>query len=323
MVQMIGVVVLALGMPQVFHSLDAGHTLDNGVLVAGYVIMRVAMVAQWLRAARQDPDRRQVALTYAGFIVVAQVGWVVLAVLHLDLGPTFALAGVLYLIEVGGPVMAERKGTANSGSSTPWHAHHVAERYGLLTIIALGEGVFGTIASVSAVVEGHGWSLDAAIIALGGIGLTFGLWWSYFTMPSGLILHHFRNRSWVWGYGHIVVFAAIAATGAGLHVVALVVEGEAHLSESAAVLAVAIPVLVFLVSLFALYAYMVRTFDPFHLGLFAVTLALIVAAAVMAQAGVALSVCLGVVTLAPFVVVVGYETVGHRHAVSSLRRLLS
>ena len=51
MVQMVGVVVLALGMPRVFHSLDEGHTLDNRVLVAGYVIMRVAMVAQWLRAA--------------------------------------------------------------------------------------------------------------------------------------------------------------------------------------------------------------------------------------------------------------------------------
>ena len=56
------------------------------------------------------------------------------------------------------------------------------------------------------------------------------------------------------------------ATGAGLHVVALVVEGEAHLSESAAVLAVAIPVLVYLVALFALYTYLLRTFDPFHIG---------------------------------------------------------
>ena len=181
MVQMVGVVVLALGMPPVFHSLDEGQTLDNRVLVAGYVIMRVAMVAQWLRAAKQDPSRRQVALTYAGIIVVAQVGWVVLAVLHLDLGPTFAVAAVLYLIELGGPVTAELRGAASrrprSGGSTPWHAHHIAERYGLLTIIALGEGVFGTIASVSAVVEGHGWSLDAAIVAVAGVGLTFGLWW--------------------------------------------------------------------------------------------------------------------------------------------------
>ena len=101
------------------------------------------------------------------------------------------------------------------------------------------------------------------------------------------------------------------------------VEGEAHLSDPAAVLAVAIPVLVFVVALFALYTYMVRTFDPFHLGLLVGTVLFIVAGVLLAGAGVALSVCLVMVTLAPLVVVVGYETIGHRHAASSLRRVLS
>ena len=41
MVQMVGVIVLALGLPQMFASIDHGDTLDNGVMVAGYVIMRV------------------------------------------------------------------------------------------------------------------------------------------------------------------------------------------------------------------------------------------------------------------------------------------
>jgi hypothetical protein len=40
---MIGVIILALGLPPVFHSLDEGHRIDNGVSVAGYVVMRVAM----------------------------------------------------------------------------------------------------------------------------------------------------------------------------------------------------------------------------------------------------------------------------------------
>ena len=111
--------------------------------------------------------------------------------------------------------------------------------------------------------------MDAAIVAVAGVGLTVGLWWSYFTLPSGVILHHFRNRAWVWAYGHILIFAAIAATGAGLHVVALLVEGEAHLSEADVVLAVAFPVLVYLVALFALYTHLLRIFDPFHLGLLA------------------------------------------------------
>jgi len=53
------------------------------------------------------------------------------------------------------------------------------------------------------------------------------------------------------------------------------------------------------------------------------TIALSVTGVLLAEAGVALSVCLVTVTLAPLVVVVGYETIGHRHAVSSLRRVLS
>ena len=47
LVQMAGVVVLSLGLPQMFESIDHGGTLDNGVMVAGYVLMRVALVFLW------------------------------------------------------------------------------------------------------------------------------------------------------------------------------------------------------------------------------------------------------------------------------------
>ncbi len=63
MVQMVGVIILALGLPQVFHSIDQGRPVDNSVTVAGYVVMRVAMVFLWLRAARQDPPRRRACQT--------------------------------------------------------------------------------------------------------------------------------------------------------------------------------------------------------------------------------------------------------------------
>ena len=76
MVQMIGVLVLAIGLPRVFASIERGERLDNSVMVLGYVIMRVALVFQWLRAAKQDPARRRACLTYAIAVSVAQVGWV-------------------------------------------------------------------------------------------------------------------------------------------------------------------------------------------------------------------------------------------------------
>lgn len=316
MVQMIGVVVLALGMPDLFHSIDEGHTIDNRTLVAGYVIMRVAMVALWLRAAQQDPIRRRVALRYACVIIISQIGWVSAAIVHLDIVPTIVIALALFAFEIISPVIAQR-----GGSEPPWHAHHIAERYGLLTIIALGEGVFGTVTTVSAVVEGHGWSREAITLAVAGIGLAFGLWWNYFLIPSGEVLARRRSRALAWAYGHVPLFAAVAATGAGLHVAAYVIEGEATISIAGAVLAVAIPVFVFLFALYAIYSSLLGEFDPFHLALFAASIAIEVIAVILAFNGASLSLCLLLVMLAPFVTVFGYEAIGYRHATAALARV--
>ena len=78
MVQMLGVLIFALGLPDMFASLHEGDMVDNRVMVAGYVVMRLALVFQWLRAARQDPPRRAACQKYVWTLLVAQAGWVVL-----------------------------------------------------------------------------------------------------------------------------------------------------------------------------------------------------------------------------------------------------
>ena len=317
-VQMVGVIVLALGLPQVFHSIDEGHTIDNAVTVAGYVVMRLSMIFLWLRAARQDQRRRRTCQTYAITIGVAQVGWVALLLAHTPIARFFAWAALLILIELAGPVIAER-----GRGRTPWHAHHIAERYALLTIITLGEGVLGTVASLSAVVQSQGWSLDAALVAVAGIGLTFGLWWIYFTVPAGEVLHVHRQRAFPWGYGHMLIFGSIAATGAGLHVAASYIGHQSHIGPTATVLTVAAPVAVYAFALFALYTYLVHSGDPFHGALLAGTTAILAIAVLLAFAGVPMAVCLVVLMLAPLVTVVGYETVGHRHLTTALTNALA
>ena len=152
MLQMVGVLIMALGFPPMFASIEHGEHVDNRVMVAGYVVMRIALVGQWLRAAKQDPERRSACLTYATVVTVAQVGWIGSIFLHTSIPVTFVMVALLIGIELLGPWLAE---TRRGG--TPWHAHHIAERYGLLAIIALGEGVVGTVASLSAVVSAQGW----------------------------------------------------------------------------------------------------------------------------------------------------------------------
>jgi low temperature requirement protein LtrA len=316
MVQLIGVIVVALGIPAVFESIDHGEHLNNQILVIGYVVMRIALVAQWLRAAKQDPERRATALAYAKFVSIAQVGWLVVGFAPLDFWPTIGLALALYAVEMLGPVLAERK-----TSGTPWHPHHIAERYGLLTIIALGEGIFGTVAGVSAIVQEQGWSLEAVLVIVAGVGLTFGLWWNYFIINAGDALTGNRDRAWGFGYGHILIFMSVAATGAGLHVAAYVIEGKSELGTVGAVVAVAIPVLIFCAALFAIYMFLTRFVDPFHFWLVAAAVGVVLVAIALAVMGASIGWCLVVLMLAPAVVVVGYETVGHRHALERMARI--
>jgi len=317
MVQMLGVLVLALGLAQMFASIDSGGNIDNRVMVAGYVVMRVPMIFLWARAARDDPGRRPAALTYIWTISVAQVFWIVLAIVELPIGPTLALYAVFITVEMAGPFVAERR-----KGGTPWHADHIAERYGLLVIITLGEGILGTVASIGAVVHGDaGWTLEAGVVAFAGVGLIFATWWTYFVIPWADVLAVHRDRSFLWGYGHIVVFASLAAIGAGLHVAAYSLEHHTTLGQVGTILSTAIPFAIYIVALYSLYATFTRHTDPFHLALLAGTAAVLVLSVALAAAGVGVAPCLLVLMFAPVVTVVGFETVGHRHVTDALERL--
>lgn len=323
MVQMVGVVIIALGIPDVFASLDHGETLDIRIMALGYVVMRAAMVAMWIRVARRDPENRRTALIYIVFTAGAQVGWVAVALLRPEnLAVLVTAIAVLTIAELAGPVVAtwDSRVNKNDWRGTPWHPHHVAERYGLLVIITLGEGILGTIAAVSALVGEVGWSGEAILVVVAGVGITFGLWWSYFVVPSAHVLARHRNRKWAWGYGHIVLVGAIAAVGAGLHVAAYSVEGHAVIGTLGVVLSVAIPVLIFCVVYFVLYSILFRSVDALHAWLALGMVVFAVGGVVLAAAGVPLGWCLLVVTLSPFVVVVGYETAGYRHVAADVER---
>jgi low temperature requirement protein LtrA len=240
MVQMAGVLVLAAGVPAAFA--DSNFT----AAVVGYVIMRVAMIAQWLRAAIEHPDSRGTALRYAIGIGVVQAGWLLRLLLPDELDvPSFV---VLAVAELAVPLWAARKGEPS------WHAQHIAERYGLFTIIVLGESVLAATTGVQAALDASGVSLELVAISLSALVLLFALWWLYFLEPGGEGIAARRERVYLWGYGHYGVFGALAALGAGLEVA---VEHSGHHLDVDAVavgFAIAIPVALFLVLLWAIHA---------------------------------------------------------------------
>lgn len=316
MVQILGVLILAMGIEPMFHSIVEGHHVDNRVIVGGYVLMRLALVTQWVRASRQDPARRDTCLRYAKYLAAVQLGWIALLVFDTDVFTTFLLVIPLIALEMLTPYAAERK------DRTPWHAHHIAERYGLLAIIALGECLIGAIETLRAIVANHGWSVDAALVGFGGTALAFGMWWVYFMLPAGRALHIRRHRSFLFGYGHIPVFAAIAATGAGLHVAAYYIDHEAHISAAAAVASIAIPVAIFKVALTWLYSVMMGPDRTVIIVAAGITLAL-AGAVGLAALGASVPVALLVIVLALALSIIIDERRGAERLHTALKRLES
>lgn len=315
LVQMIGVTVMALGIGDLFASFDEGR-LNNTVIVIGYVIMRLSMVSLWLRAARNDPKHRPVLLGYVKLIGAAQVGWIITGFVPLPMPVLIALMGALYATEIGGSALLETR-----EGRLPIHPHHIAERFGLLAIITFGEVVLGTTTAVGAITAESGWTLDAGILAFSGITMVVGMWWIYFGIPHGDILHRRRRLATRWSFTHMFIYAAIAATGAGLHVVAYLIDEHSALDESATTLTVAIPLGIYLLGVSVLSWMLLPGRDTVGVWILIATLAVVAGGAVLALAPVSIAWPVLVLTLAPWVSVIGSEIRGDHHVHRALDAL--
>jgi low temperature requirement protein LtrA len=236
-VQIIGVLILAAG-------IDSAFTAGNfTVMTIGYVVMRIAMVAQWLRAASGDPAARPAALRYAACISILQIGWVLRLLLPEKAGlwAFFVLAVCEMLV----PAYAER---AAGGGSTPWHPGHIAERYGLFTLIVLGECIAAVTVALHSASSLHGFSAGLLAVIVGAVLIVFSVWWWYFENPAEEGLRLSRNLAFMWGYGHYVVLGSLGALGAGLQLAAAGSHGSpSSTTATTAGLAVAVPVAAYLV----------------------------------------------------------------------------
>ena len=158
-----------------------------------------------------------------------QIGWI--ARLAIEPGSPWLVASfvVLAAAELVVPVLAER----GHGYALP--PRHIAERYGLLTIIVLGEVILASVLAIQGAMAstlaggsgghtapaaagpagGGGLTWAMAPLILGGLLVVFALWWLYFSRDHATIVENPR-AVWLFGYGHLPIFASVAAVGAAL-----------------------------------------------------------------------------------------------------------
>lgn len=264
LLQMAGVLVFAAGIPAAFEH------FHFTTVVAGYVIMRLAMVAQWLRAAHGDPEGRAGTLRYAAGVTVVQLCWI--GRLYLTGVAGVVSFAALAAAELAVPIWAEF-----GGRPTPWHPSHISERYGLFTIIVLGEVVAAIATAVQTALASNRISPGLLTAASAGLLMVFTLWWSYFKHSATEEIRQSLPWTVVWALGHYLIFAAVAALGAGLQVVVGTIAHSTRVTGSFAAFTVAIPVAIYVLVLGLLSTRLTRpSGSP---GLVLLTAALVLAAA--------------------------------------------
>ncbi|WP_413812506.1 low temperature requirement protein A [Streptomyces sp. OE57] len=139
---------------------------------------------------------------------------------------------------------------------TPWHPHHIAERYELFTLIVLGESVAAAAAAVRSGFDRHHNAGALYMLAAGGLLMVFAMWWLYFARPAHTLLattHQAHRKRFTWAYGHYLIFASAAAEGAGLAAYAELITRRTDVPSPAAGVAITMPVALFLITVWAIH----------------------------------------------------------------------
>lgn len=237
--QIAGSLVIAAGVPKAFEH------RDYATVVVGYVVVRLAFASQWIRVYRDNPPLRGTALRWGGGVLVVQMLWVLLQLLH---GQAYQIwFGVLTVLDVSVPVWAAK------AAQIPFHPRHIAERYGSFTLIVLGETVSAATIAIQEATSVHEDIRELLGLALGGLLIVFVAWWIYFAHEVGELLRP-DFSSFLWGYGHYVVFASAASIGAGIEVGAAWTTGDEPISATLAAAAVTVPAATFFIMVWLLQA---------------------------------------------------------------------
>jgi len=200
LVQMFAVAGMALAAPFALQGRPEALAVSTGVA-------QLLVSAMHLRAYVQVPEARDYARYWTLVFGVAGLGWLVSSVVPHGVGAwlcAVSTAAVLVApLSERSRVMTER---------LPIDFEHLGERYGLLTIIVLGESFVKVLGALAA--DTHGASLYVAGSEV--LLLTCGIWWVYFDGVAGSEVRSGRGQWIVWLYGHIPLQLGIVLFGVAI-----------------------------------------------------------------------------------------------------------
>jgi len=207
LVQMFAVAVMAA------NAKDALDSTESAGFAAAYAAVRLVLVTQYLRA-RQVPGARPLATRYLAGHGMAALLWLASALVPAP--GRFWIWGLAFALDLGTPWLA-----VPHTVTAPPDAAHLPERFGLFTLILLGESV---VAVMRGMESQEGWPPGAAVAAFLGMGIAFVIWWWYFDGAAGASEQPVRTRReafrfHIWTYAHFPLALGIVVAGVGVQLI--------------------------------------------------------------------------------------------------------
>lgn len=197
----------------IFMAANAEEGLDSvssAGFAAAYALMRLVLVARYLRAGRR-PEAKDLAREHAAGFGVAAVVWLLSAAAPVPW--RYLLWSVALALDLGTAAVTSRHTLA-----LPPHAAHLPERFGLFTLILLGEAI---VAVMKGIQGQPNWSLAAAFTALSGVALVCAIWWAYFERAAAAAHRPIHceadcRRLTLWSSAHLPLYLGVALAGIGV-----------------------------------------------------------------------------------------------------------
>jgi low temperature requirement protein LtrA len=189
---------------------DALDSRSSAGFAAAYAVMRFVLVAQYFRA-RHVPDARPLTIRYLFGHGTAALLW--LSSAFVPAPGRFWIWAVAFAVDLGTPWLA-----VPHSVKVPPDAAHLPERFGLFTLILLGESV---VAVMQGMESQEDWTPAAATSAFLGMGICFLIWWWYFDGAAGAAEQPVRTkrdalRFHIWSYAHFPLYLGLVIAGVGV-----------------------------------------------------------------------------------------------------------
>jgi low temperature requirement protein LtrA len=203
----------AVALGGIFMSLALVHAYDDtGVLFAvaywaGRIVLGTTILRAVLRGEGTWFNPFMLSMLLTGPLLVAGS--------LLDPPARLAVWGLAAALDLAGPTLFRSR-----MRGMHFDAAHLAERFGLFVLIALGESVVavGTSTDVDHLGVAESGAVTAAFV------LTCGLWWVYFHFAADAVRHALATSQvqldiarLVLSYGHLMLIASVIVVSVGMH----------------------------------------------------------------------------------------------------------